>query len=69
MADPKKQQSKKPKKVKVLSFVMDNVGGFGYQEFEIDESLLGEPVDSSLPDVFAIFKNNLVSKAREIFGI
>lgn len=61
--------NKKPKKVKVLSFVMDDVGGFGFQEFEIDENLLGKPTDSSLPDVFAIFKNNLIHKARELFGI
>lgn len=66
MANP---NNKKSKKVKVLSFVKDEVGGFGLQEFEIDESLLGKPIDSSLPDVFAIFKNNLVNKAREIFGI
>jgi len=63
------KNSKKPKKVRVLSFVKDDVGGFGFQEFEIDENVLGEPTDSSLPDVFAIFKNNLIHKARELFGI
>lgn len=63
------QNNKKPKKVRVLSFVKDETGGFGYEEFEIDESLLGKPVEASLPDVFAIFKNNLISKSRELFGI
>ena len=64
-------QTKNPpsKLVKVLAFCQDDVGGYGYKQYELDESVLGEPVESSLPDIFAIFVNNLISKSRELFGI
>ena len=57
------------KKVKVLAFIKDELGAFGFREYEVNEDQLGAPLDSSLPDIFAIFLMTLQNKVRDIFGV
>jgi len=71
MADKKKSEIKKSGPVKIL-FLDKEEGWFVLKEIEIDESILenqGKVIFKTEPDIFPIFKNHLVSKAREIFGI
>jgi hypothetical protein len=47
-------------------------GWFIFKEIEIDESILehqGKVLSKTNPDIFPIFKDQLIIKAREIFGI
>lgn len=54
---------------KVLRLIRDDFGAYGYEEYEVELSKLGEPISKSLPDIFAIFVNTFIKKAREMFGI
>jgi hypothetical protein len=73
MADPKKKidLAKKSGPVKILLLDREE-GWFIFKEIEIDESILehqGKVLSKTNPDIFPIFKDQLIIKAREIFGI
>jgi len=67
----KQAPQEEKKKVKLIRFVRDQ-GAYGLIEYEMSEEMLAKyckEVNSSLPDIFGIFINNLTKKAREIFEI
>ena len=73
MADPKKKiaSTKKSGPVKVLLLEREE-GWFIFKEIELDESILennGKVIYKTNPDIFPIFKEQLIVKARELFGI
>jgi hypothetical protein len=70
MANNKTDTKNEPaKKIKVLAFSRAH-GGFAYTEYEMAEADLkrhGKVLSKIEPDIFAIFSNLLIKKAREIF--
>ena len=54
--------------VKVLRLIREG-SAYGYEVYEVPESVLGEAVEKSLPDIFAIFVNTFIKKSRDMFGI
>jgi hypothetical protein len=73
MADQKKKidLAKKSGPVKVILLGREE-GWFIFKEVEIDDSILehhGKVVYKTNPDIFPIFKEQLIAKARDIFGI
>lgn len=67
----KKQEAKEPKLVKVMLFTQNGIE-YGLKVIEINESDLlmhGKVVESTQPDIFPIFINQLVMKCREFFGL
>lgn len=66
MKPVKKEEAKEL--IKVLRLIRE-ADAYGWVEYEVPESALGEPISKSLPDIFAIFINTLIPKARQLFGI
>lgn len=63
-----KKSEVKNQTVRVLRLIRED-GAYGWVEYEVNESVLGKPKDKSLPDIFAIFINTLIPKAKAMFGI
>ncbi len=57
--------------VKVIKLCRSE-GSYGYIVHEIPETILNEHseiVDKCEPDIYAIFKNNIISLTRRLFGL
>ena len=67
----KNQKSEPPKLVRVV-YPHKEEGWFCFSEYEIDEAVLlseGKLLSKTNPDIFAIFKDQVMWKIRDIFGL
>jgi hypothetical protein len=66
-----KNKSEPSKMVRVV-FPHKEEGWYVFSEYEIDESVLKEQgtlISKTNPDIFAIFKDQLLWKVRDILGL
>lgn len=62
-----KNQKQESAKVKVIRLHKAE-GAYGFSVHEVDESALGEPIEKTEPDIWAIFNNQLSALTRHLFG-
>lgn len=62
-----KSQKPESRKVKVIRLYQAE-GAYGFMVHEVDEDALGEPIEKTEPDIWAIFNNQLSALTRHLFG-
>lgn len=59
-------EKKSPEKIKVIRLFKED-GAYGFEICEVLEDQL-KPIEKSVPDIFAIFTNQLTKATRDLFG-